>query len=67
MDYIGTRFDKKNYDGDLYTQAARWCNESQRARIEDKGDFYEVVAIPVPPEPTLDELKTQKKDEIAVA
>ena len=67
MDYIGTKFDKKNYDGDLYTQAARWCNETQKARIEDKGDFYEVVALPTPPEPTLDELKAQKKVAIAAA
>ena len=67
MDYIDTRFVKSDYDGDLYTQAARWCNETQKARIEDKGDYYEVVALPKPPEPTLDELKAQKKAEIAVA
>lgn len=67
MDYIGTRFIKGDYDGDLYTQAARWCNETQKARIEDKGDFYEVVALPVPPEPTFDELKAQKKQDIAAA
>lgn len=67
MDYIGTRFDKKNYDGGLYTQAAIWCNESQKARIVDNGDFYEVVAIPAPPEPTFDELKAQKKADIAAA
>ena len=67
MDYIGIRFIKGDYDGNLYTQAARWCNESQKARIEDKGNFYEVVALPKPPEPTLDELKAQKKVEIAAA
>lgn len=61
MDYIGTKFDKKNYDGELYTQAARWCNESQKARIEDKGDFYEVVALP---EPSLDEMKAAKLNEL---
>lgn len=67
MDYIGTRFIKGDYDGDLYTQAARWCNETQLARIVDSGDFYEVVALPTPPEPTLDELKAKKKAEIASA
>lgn len=64
MDYIGTRFVKGDYDGDLYTQAARWCNETQKARIEDKGDFYEVVALP---DPTLDELKASKLNELRAA
>lgn len=67
MDYIGLKFDKSQYDGNLYTQAARWCNESQKARIVDSGDFYEVVAIPAPPEPTLNELKAGKKQGIAAA
>lgn len=35
-----------------YREAAQWCNENQ-AYIEDKGDYYEVVAIP---EPTSEEL-----------
>ncbi len=64
MDYIGTRFVKSDFDGDLYTQAARWCNETQKARIEDKGDFYEVVALP---EPSLDELKAAKLNELRAA
>ena len=35
-----------------YAEAALWCNENN-AVIEDKGDYYEVVAIP---EPTAEEL-----------
>ena len=35
-----------------YREAAQWCNEN-RAYIKDKGDYYEVVAIP---EPTAEEL-----------
>lgn len=61
---VGTKFDKKQFDAGLYAQAAQWCNKTQRATIEDKGDYYEVVALP---EPTFDELKAQKKAEIASA
>lgn len=61
---VGTKFDKKQFDADLYAQAAQWCNETQTATIEDKGDYYEVVALP---EPTFNELKAQKKAEIASA
>lgn len=61
---IGIKFYKTQFDADLYAQAAKWCNETQKATIEDKGDFYEVIALP---EPTFDELKAQKKAEIAAA
>lgn len=43
-----------------YTTAAEWCN-SNNATIEDKGEYYEVVAIP---EPSLDEVKTAKIAEL---
>lgn len=39
-----------------YTKTAIWCNQNN-ATIEDKGDYYEVVAIPAP---ALDELKQAK-------
>ena len=64
---IGTRFIKDasgalNEEAlKLYSEAARWCNESQQGRIEDKGSFYEVVAIQ---EPTLPEAKAAKLAEI---
>lgn len=35
-----------------YGQAAEWCN-ANKATIEDKGEYYEVVAIP---EPTQEEI-----------
>lgn len=64
MDYIGTRFEKSDYDDDLYTKAARWCNDTHLARIVDKGKYYEVVAIPAP---TLDDLKAAKVAELRAA
>ena len=38
-----------------YAQAVEWC-VANNARIEDMGDYYEVVAIP---EPTAEELEAQ--------
>ncbi|MBO7713893.1 MAG: hypothetical protein J6S85_10015 [Methanobrevibacter sp.] len=38
---------------DEYSKVAEWCNENN-ATIEDKGNYYEVVAV-VPHEPTLQE------------
>ena len=49
-----------------YTQTAIWCNANMAA-IEDKGEYYEVVAIPEPPEPTLDELKKARLSELETA
>lgn len=45
---IGTKFYKDNYDIDEYYAAAEWCNTTQQATIEDKGEYYEVVEIPPP-------------------
>lgn len=39
-----------------YAEAAKWCNEQGTATIEDKGDYYEVVAIVIP-EPTPEEIQ----------
>lgn len=58
---IGTKLYKNNQDDMAqYTETAIWCNENNTT-IEDKGEYYEVVAIP---EPTLDELKADKLAEI---
>ena len=43
-----------------YAEAAQWCNENN-ATIEDKGDYYEVVAIP---DPTVDEVRERKLSEL---
>lgn len=42
-----------------YTEAAAWCN-ANNAMIEDKGDYYEVVAIPAP---TTEELAAQARSQ----
>ncbi|MBR0325207.1 MAG: hypothetical protein IIX11_03650 [Selenomonadales bacterium] len=55
---IGTTFCKNNLDDSAYTLAALWCNEN-RATIEDKGDYYEVVSLPLP---TLAEQKEKALD-----
>ena len=57
---IGIKFYKSNYNQGEYAKCAEWCNEN-KATIEDKGEYYECVAIPAP---TLDELKTQKLTEL---
>ena len=49
---IGTKIQKPIEDLDTYSQAAQWCNEN-KATIEDKGEYYEVVSLP---EPTAEEL-----------
>ena len=48
---IGTQIQKPVTDWSNYTTVALWCN-AHKAMIEDKGDWYEVVALPEPPKPT---------------
>lgn len=57
---IGTKYYKDNYDLEEYAVAAEWCN-TNNATIEDKGEYYEVVAIP---EPSVEEAKTAKIGEL---
>ena len=60
---IGTKFNKPletQEQLDAYSQAAEWCNSTQQATIEDKGEYYEVVEIVV----TLDEAKASKIAEL---
>lgn len=54
---IGTKFYKNDYDLSEYSSAAKWCNETQKATIEDRGEYYEVVEIPAH---TLEEAKAEK-------
>ena len=58
---LGTKFYKNNIDYDAYAECAKWCNEIGTATIDDKGEYYECVAIPAP---TLDELKQSKISEL---
>lgn len=46
-----------------YSEAANWCNEYIYAHIEDKGEYYEVVEDPRPPEPTPEEIAEREKAE----
>lgn len=46
-----------------YAEAAQWCNEYAYAHIEDKGEYYEVVGDPIPPEPTPEEIAEREKAE----
>lgn len=41
-----------------YSEVAKWCNENHTASIEDKGEYFEVVAN-VTPEPTPEEIQAQ--------
>ena len=53
---LGTKIYKNNYDLDEYTKCAKWCN-ANNAMIEDRGEYYECVAIPAP---SLEQLKQDK-------
>lgn len=55
---LGTKIYKTDMNN--YTDCAIWCNQNN-ATIEDKGDYYEVVTLPLP---TLQEIKTAKIAEL---
>ena len=57
---LGTKLYKENLDNKEYADLAVWCN-ANNATIEDKGEYYECVAIPAP---ILDELKQSKINEL---
>ena len=57
---IGQKITKPVSNWNDYTKAALWCN-ANKAMIEDKGDWYEVVALP---EQTLEEARAAKLSEI---
>lgn len=55
---LGTKIYKTDMSN--YTECAIWCNQN-KATIEDKGDYYEVVTLPLP---TLEKIKTAKIAEL---
>lgn len=55
---LGTKIYKTDMSN--YTDCAIWCN-ANNATIEDKGTYYELVALPLP---TLEEVKTAKIAEL---
>ena len=60
---IGKQITKPVSDWNEYTQTAIWCN-TNKAAIQDKGEYYEVVPVP---EPTLDEAKAAGLNELEAA
>lgn len=44
---IGYKLYKKDKTIENFRDMAIWCN-SNNAKIEDKGDYYEIVEIPAP-------------------
>ena len=62
----GHKIQKPVSDWNDYTQAALWCNANS-AFIEDRGEYYEIVALPQTQEPPLDEVKAEKLAEINAA
>ena len=59
---IGTKLYKGKFTNKEYADAAVWCN-ANGCTIEDKGDYYEVVEIPVHV-PTDEELQQYFEDAI---
>ncbi len=55
---IGTKIYKTDMSN--YTECAIWCN-ANNATIEDKGNYYEVVTLPLP---TLEVIKAAKIAEL---
>lgn len=55
---LGTKIYKTDMSN--YTECAIWCNQN-KATIEDKGDYYEVVTLPLP---TLEKIKDAKIAEL---
>ena len=60
---IGKKIDKPVKNAKDYANTAIWCNDN-RATIEDKGEYYEVVALP---EKTLEEARAAKLTELNAA
>lgn len=63
---IGKKIGKPVENWNEYTRAALWCN-ANGAVIEDRGEWYEVSALPESPAPTLDEAKAEKLAELKAA
>lgn len=58
---IGTKLYKGKYTNKEYADCAVWCN-ANNAIIEDKGEYYECVAIPEPLPPTKEEQQKAREE-----
>ena len=57
---LGQKLYKGQFTGIEYAETADWCN-ANNAKIVDKGEYYEVVAIP-PYVPTAEEIQKMLTD-----
>ena len=57
---LGYKMQKENLDLKEYAKVAEWCNKNNLI-IENKGEYYEVVEIPVNEEPITNE-PSMKRD-----
>lgn len=58
---IGTKFYKGQFSDEEYADCAVWCTNTQLATIEDKGDYFECVALPAPTAEEIAEQELQQK------
>lgn len=57
---LGTKMLKSEFNQTKYAELAAWCNNQQYKKIEDKGDYYEVVDCT----PTEEDNKAVRKAEL---
>lgn len=57
---LGTKMLKSEFNQTKYAELATWCNNQPYKKIEDKGDFYEVVDCT----PTEEDNKATHKSEL---
>ena len=59
---LGTKMLKSEFNQEKYAELAVWCNNHEYKRIEDKGDYYEVIDCT----PTKQQQNEVKKSELLV-
>lgn len=57
---LGYKMQKENLDLKEYAKVAEWCNKNNLI-IENKGEYYEVVEIPVNEEPITNEPSNEER------
>lgn len=57
---VGTKMLKSQFNQVTYAELAEWCNAQQYKKIEDKGDYYEVVDCT----PTEQQMNETRKGEL---
>lgn len=57
---LGYKMQKENLDLKEYAKVAEWCNKNNLI-IENKGEYYEVVEIPVNEEPIINKPSNEER------